>query len=256
MRPGMRLVQPVVGPAATTRYILSRHRNSGCRQSGGLAGTMPAPSAPTITLAQQQADPALLKVYEVPSDLIGAVGARLQIAYHGNPRVRVATEPKTGQLMVMAPESIQRDINQKMQALIYEVRTSGIMVDDRGMSVASTKQTIVCAKELASSRFRERFATFGRAPLDGQHRTQWRTGDLSPGQFDGYARCNADRPHIGSGDAAGWWRCSCRLDSNRSRARHGSERSLSSHPRYATRPSRSPARASSRAVGARRLSAR
>ncbi len=92
------------------------------------------------TLAEQQADPAQLKVYEVPSELDGCVGARLQITYHCNPRVRVATEPKTGQLMVMAPESIQKDIGTKMQMLIYEARKSGLVTDDKGMSVASTKR--------------------------------------------------------------------------------------------------------------------
>ncbi len=100
------------------------------------------------TLAEQQADPAQLKVYEVPSELIGAVGARLQITYHGNPRVRVATEPKTGQLMVMAPESIQKDIGTKMQMLIYEARKSGLVTDDKGMSVASTKRQSYALRNL------------------------------------------------------------------------------------------------------------
>lgn len=100
----------------------------------------PGPGPQAVSPADQHTDPAQLKVYEVPSDLIGAVGARLQITYHGQPRVRVATEPKTGQLMVMAPESIQREIGSKLQMLIWEARQTGLVTDDRGMSVASTKQ--------------------------------------------------------------------------------------------------------------------
>ncbi|MGN6545982.1 MAG: secretin N-terminal domain-containing protein, partial [Aureliella sp.] len=102
----------------------------------------------SVNSVDQQADPAQLKIYEVPSDLIGAVGARLQITYHGQPRVRVATEPKTGQLMVMAPESIQRDIASKMQLLIFEARQSGLVTDDKGMSVASTKQQVYSLRNL------------------------------------------------------------------------------------------------------------
>ncbi len=109
---------------------------------------MAPPPMAQPSLAEQQADPAQLKVYEVPSELIGAVGARLQVTYHGHPRVRVATEPKTGQLMVMAPESIQKDIGAKMQMLIFEARKSGLVTDDKGMSVGSTKQHTYALKNL------------------------------------------------------------------------------------------------------------
>lgn len=123
----------------------------GAVSAGPQAGNQMLLAPPPLTqptLAEQQADPAQLKVYEVPSELIGAVGARLQITYHGHPRVRVATDPKTGQLMVMAPESIQKDIGAKMQMLIYEARKSGLVTDDKGLSVASTKQQSYALKNL------------------------------------------------------------------------------------------------------------
>ena len=123
----------------------------GAVNSAGQAGNqmlLAPPAMPQPTMAEQQADPAQLKVYEVPSELIGAVGARLQITYHGHPRVRVATDPKTGQLMVMAPESIQKDIGTKMQMLIFEARKSGLVTDDKGMSIASTKQQSYALRNL------------------------------------------------------------------------------------------------------------
>ena len=125
----------------TLTYPASNSQSSG--------SFIPVPVGPqSVSLAEQQADAAQLKVYEVPSDLIGAVGARLQITYHGQPRVRVATDPKTGQLMVMAPESIQRDIGSKMQMLIWEAQRAGVVANDRGMSVGSTKQQAYALRNL------------------------------------------------------------------------------------------------------------
>ncbi len=121
-------------------------QNAGPQAGNQMLLAPPVMSPPS--LAEQQADPAQLKVYEVPSELIGAVGARLQITYHGHPRVRVDTEPKTGQLMILAPESIQKDIGVKMQMLIFEARKSGLVTDDKGMSVASTKQQSYALKNL------------------------------------------------------------------------------------------------------------
>ncbi len=113
--------------------------------------TIPLPQGPSalqLSPADQQNDPAQLKVYEVPSELIGAVGARLQVTYHGHPRVRVATEPKTGQLMVMAPESIQREIGNKLQMVIWEVQNSKLVPDDKGRVVGSTKQQVYALRNL------------------------------------------------------------------------------------------------------------
>ena len=86
-----------------------------------------------------QQDPARLQTFELPSELIGTVGARLQILYHGHTRVRVTTDPRTGQLMVMAPESVLREINTRMQTLIAEAKNAGIN-NDGGYGVGSTQQ--------------------------------------------------------------------------------------------------------------------
>lgn len=142
-------------PAAAQTLRPTAALTSTSMASGAAATSVPAGATSGIYLSPPgglpnsgQMDPAELKVYEVPSELIGAVGARLQITYHGHPRVRVATEPKTGQLMVMAPESIQRDIAGKMQMLIWEAQKSGVVPDDRGMSVASTKQQAYALRNL------------------------------------------------------------------------------------------------------------
>ncbi|MFO1062392.1 MAG: secretin N-terminal domain-containing protein [Pirellulales bacterium] len=144
------LVQPAVGNSGvhTNNVRTTAVPAGGAMQNGGL---IPLPAGvQTVSAAEQLNDPASIKVYEVPSDLIGAVGARLQIVYHGNPRVRVATEPSTGQLMVMAPESILRDITSKMQTLIFEAHQAGL-VQDKGMTVASTKQQSYALRNLRAS---------------------------------------------------------------------------------------------------------
>ncbi len=56
-----------------------------------------------------------LQIYDVPSDLVGPVGARLQLQFGQMPDVSVTTEPRTGQLMVMAPELVHRNIASQLQ---------------------------------------------------------------------------------------------------------------------------------------------
>ncbi len=80
-----------------------------------------------------------LQVYDVPSDLVGPIGARLQLQYGQMQDVSVTTEPRTGQLMVMAPELVHRNIAGQLQTLMASVRTSP-QASDKGMSVASYQQ--------------------------------------------------------------------------------------------------------------------
>ncbi|MEM7476437.1 MAG: secretin N-terminal domain-containing protein [Planctomycetota bacterium] len=95
---------------------------------------VPAQRNPVATAAK---DDVTVQVYNVPSDLVGAIGAQLQVYYRNNKRVSVTTEPKTGQLMVMAPPPVQHEINDSLTKLM---QASKIESGDKGQSVASTRQ--------------------------------------------------------------------------------------------------------------------
>ncbi len=71
-------------------------------------------------------DSARLQVYDIPPDIVGAVATRLQMDFANNPRVRVAMEPQTNRLLVMAPASIQAQIAGKMQQLRQEALQLGV----------------------------------------------------------------------------------------------------------------------------------
>jgi type II secretion system protein D len=75
---------------------------------------------------QVENDSPQLQVYDLPPDIVGAVTARLSLDFAQNPRVRVTTEPKTGRLMVMAPNSVQAQIANKMQQLRQEAMQLGL----------------------------------------------------------------------------------------------------------------------------------
>jgi general secretion pathway protein D len=71
-------------------------------------------------------DGARLQLYDLPPDIVSAVAARLQLDFASNPRVRITTEPQTGRLMVMAPNSVQAQIAGKMQQLRQEASQLGL----------------------------------------------------------------------------------------------------------------------------------
>ncbi|MCA9194913.1 MAG: hypothetical protein KDB03_24245 [Planctomycetales bacterium] len=73
--------------------------------------SMPALAVPVPNSATTSRNDTQLKVYDVPIDMVGAVGAQLQIQYHAQPQVCVTTEPSTGKLMVMAPALVQQQID-------------------------------------------------------------------------------------------------------------------------------------------------
>lgn len=77
-----------------------------------------------------------LQVYNVPSEYVGQVGAQIQLHYHTAPDVKVTTDPKTGQLMVMAPDAIQREIGVQIDGFM---RANNIQPGDRGMNIASSR---------------------------------------------------------------------------------------------------------------------
>ncbi len=78
-----------------------------------------------------------LQTYELPSEFIGTVGAQLQIHYHTSPDVRITTDPKTGQLMILAPDAVHGEIAKQINGFM---RNNNIPAGDRGVSLASTQQ--------------------------------------------------------------------------------------------------------------------
>ena len=79
-----------------------------------------------------------LQVYDVPSELIGPVGAQIQVHFYNIPDLRVTTEPGTGKLMVMAPQIVHREIAAQINGFMQQNR---IAAGDRGVNnLASTRQ--------------------------------------------------------------------------------------------------------------------
>jgi len=72
--------------------------------------------------AQKRRAKATLQTYDVPNQLMGTVGAHLQLQYHGQPGVTVTTDPHTNQLMVMAPAAVQNQISDSLQRLIRDAK--------------------------------------------------------------------------------------------------------------------------------------
>ena len=94
-------------------------------------------SAITLTPHANNSD-SRLQVYDVPSDLVGPVGAQIQVQFHHVPDMRVTTEPTTGKLMIMAPEAVHRQIAAQIDGFMQQNR---IPAGDRGIeNLASTKQ--------------------------------------------------------------------------------------------------------------------
>jgi general secretion pathway protein D len=78
-----------------------------------------------------------LQTYNVPSDYVGTVGAQLQIQYHDQPAVKVTTDPKTGQLIILAPDNVHQQIGAQISAYMQQ---NNIQPGDRGMNVASKRE--------------------------------------------------------------------------------------------------------------------
>jgi general secretion pathway protein D len=81
---------------------------------------------------------AKLQIYNVPLDNVGEVGALLQTQFGSDKRVRVTTEPNTGRLMVLAPETTQQQIAQVVESV--RKRVGSLNMDARGNVVPSTIQ--------------------------------------------------------------------------------------------------------------------
>lgn len=118
------------------------------RPSGALTlPPLPSYSQNAVTSpTQPSASDARLQVYDVPSQFVGTVGAHLQVHFHGNPAVRVTTDPKTGKLMIMAPEAVHREISAQIDNFLKQ---NQIPAGDRGMSLASYQQQSYSLKNLS-----------------------------------------------------------------------------------------------------------
>lgn len=91
-------------------------------------------------------DTVKLQVYNVPSELVGVVGAQLRVQFHENAQVSVTTEPNTGQLMIMAPASVHQQIGAQVSALLKAVNVG---TNDKGMNLASTRQRSYILRNLS-----------------------------------------------------------------------------------------------------------
>ena len=65
-----------------------------------------------------------IQIYNVPTEMVGVVGARLRVLYGNDPRINVTTEPVTGRLMIMAPLDVHRDIASRVELLQKEIQTA------------------------------------------------------------------------------------------------------------------------------------
>lgn len=81
---------------------------------------------------------ARLQVYDVPIEKVGEVGARLQVLFGADKRVRITNEPNSGRLMVLAPEPTQRQIAQAVEQVRKQV--GSLALDPRGNVVPAMIQ--------------------------------------------------------------------------------------------------------------------
>lgn len=107
-------------------------------------GQLTLPPAPVPTNANAPA--ARLQVYNVPSNHVGSVGADLQLKYHAQPNVKVTTEPRTGQLMVMAPDAVHQQIAAQINAFMQQ---NQIKPGDRGMNIATNRTQLYQLQNLS-----------------------------------------------------------------------------------------------------------
>ena len=99
---------------------------------------LPSTTPNTSSLQVPNASDAKLQVYDVPLEYVGQVGAAIQSQFGSDKRVRVTNEPHSGRLMILAPEQIQKQIAQVVEASRRQV--GSLQVDQRGNVVPGTIQ--------------------------------------------------------------------------------------------------------------------
>lgn len=100
----------------------------------GVTPQAPATQAPANV---RQAGAPQLKNYAVPHELVGAVGAQLQLAFHNNPGVQVTTDPNSGELMVLAQPAVHEQISAVLDALMSKISSQ---VEGISKPLGSTQQ--------------------------------------------------------------------------------------------------------------------
>ncbi len=98
-----------------------------------------APASPLqLPNTNAPASDARLQVYNLPLEFVGTFGAKLQLQYAGDKRVRITNEPSSGRLMVMAPEAVQQQVAAQVQAAQRQV--GSLITDMNGNVVPNTIQ--------------------------------------------------------------------------------------------------------------------
>ncbi|MEM8734716.1 MAG: secretin N-terminal domain-containing protein, partial [Planctomycetota bacterium] len=98
----------------------------------------PLPNPGEIAAQQMsQQTQAKLRVYDVPPELVGTIGSQLQLQFHGNSDVSVTTGPEGGQLMVMAPPSIQQTVAYQVSELL---KRGNLANETANSGIASTRE--------------------------------------------------------------------------------------------------------------------
>lgn len=91
-------------------------------------------SAVQSTTSRNAASQITVQTYPVPSQLVGTVSAQLQLQYHNVPGITITNDPRTEQLMVVAPAAIQQQISDSLSRLIHQ---NAIPLGDQGIDRAS-----------------------------------------------------------------------------------------------------------------------
>lgn len=97
------------------------------------------------TLGKGAGSQATLQTYPVPSQLIGTISAQLQLLYHNIPGVTITSDPRTNQMMVMAPAPIQTQISDSIQRLMQQV---AIEQGDQGVAAKSHSEKLYTLRNL------------------------------------------------------------------------------------------------------------
>ncbi len=163
-----------------------------------------------------------LHTYDVPSAFIGTVGAQLQIHYHANPEVRITTDPKTGQLMIMAPDVVHAEIASQINGFM---RTNKVPAGDRGVSLASAQQQGYNLRNLS---WRELEDAIGRLVGNRLTVTTERNGELANLQIantTGANRYYSNRSPPKQSHFVRKWSQRDRLDASGLQPRSGASRS-------------------------------
>ena len=84
-----------------------------------------APTAAAQTAAAQSAEPPVVRSYAVPAAQAESLARELQAQYTGG-GIRIAADPRTAQLLVVAPEAVQQQIAARTNGMAPQVATPNV----------------------------------------------------------------------------------------------------------------------------------